>query len=94
MANSTRISGIDQSSRNTNQATRNEPPPFVAATRGNRQMLPVPTAMPSMATIMPQRVVKCSRAPSRCLLGSRLDCNRAQRKWAPFRGVRPDALRT
>src|SRR5690606_33634403 len=39
---------------------RNEPPPFDAATRGNRQMLPVPTAMPSIASIMAQRLVNSS----------------------------------
>jgi hypothetical protein len=56
MANSTRISGIDQRRRKTTHATRKEPPPLDAAIRGNRQMLPVPTAMPSMASIIPQRL--------------------------------------
>ena len=55
IANSTRISGIDQSSRNTTQAIRNDPPPFVPATRGKRQMFPVPTAMPSMTSMVLQR---------------------------------------
>src|SRR5690606_5823111 len=73
IANSTRISGTDHSSRNTTQATRNDPPPFVAATRGKRQMLPVPTAMPSMATIIPQRVENCStRSDNAVLLVSRV----------------------
>src|SRR5690606_1013676 len=52
------ISGTDQSSRKTTHATRKEPPPWDAATGGKRQMLPVPTAMPSMATNMPKRLVK------------------------------------
>ncbi len=55
IANSTNSSGTDQRSRNTTQAIRNEPPPLVAASRGNRQMLPVPTAMPSMTSSVPQR---------------------------------------
>ena len=53
-------SGTDQRSRNTAQATRNEPPPLVAATRGKRQIFPVPTAMPSIARSMPQRELKTS----------------------------------
>src|SRR5690606_19314443 len=52
------MSGTDPSSRKTTHATRKEPPPLEAATRGKRQMLPVPTAMPSMATNMPKRLVK------------------------------------
>ena len=59
--NSTMISGIDHSSRNTAQATRNSPPPFCAAIRGNRQMFPVPTAMPSMASNISQRDENASR---------------------------------
>ena len=51
-------SGTDHRSRNTAHATRKEPPPFEAAMRGKRQMLPVPMAMPSMASSMPQREVK------------------------------------
>ncbi len=60
MANSTRISGTDHARRNTTQANRKLPPPFVATIRGKRQMLPVPTAMPSMASIIPQRDAKTS----------------------------------
>jgi hypothetical protein len=58
MANSTRISGTDHRRRNTAQANRKEPPPLVAATRGNLQILPVPTAMPSMTSMVPQREEK------------------------------------
>jgi hypothetical protein len=39
--------GMDQRRRKTTQATRNDPPPFVAAIRGNLQMFPVPTAIPT-----------------------------------------------
>ena len=59
--NSTSTSGIDHSSKKTIQATRNSPPPFFAAMRGKRQILPVPTAMPSMASIMPSRELNVSR---------------------------------
>ena len=38
IANSVRISGTDQRRRKQTQAIRKEPPPFDAATRGNRQM--------------------------------------------------------
>jgi hypothetical protein len=41
-------------------AKRKLPPPFVATIRGKRQMLPVPTAIPSMASIIPQREAKTS----------------------------------
>ena len=47
--------GMDQSTRNISQGMRNVPPSLVATIRGKRQMLPVPTAMLSMASIMPQR---------------------------------------
>src|SRR5690606_7802147 len=57
MVNSTMSRGTDQMTRKITQATRNDPPPFAAAMRGNRQMFPVPTAMPSMAIIIPQREV-------------------------------------
>jgi hypothetical protein len=53
--NSIRMRGIDQLNRQTSQATRNSPPPLLAAMRGKRQMLPVPTAMLSMASIMVRR---------------------------------------
>ncbi len=60
--NSTRMRGMDQANRNTTHATRNDPPPLVAATRGKRQMFPVPTAMPSMASIIPRRDPNSGRA--------------------------------
>ena len=44
----------------TSQAMRKAPPPFAAATRGNRQILPVPTAIPMAASRMPQRKLKRS----------------------------------
>ena len=61
MPNSTRMSGMDQRNRNASQATMNSPPPFCAAMRGKRQMFPVPTAMPSMASIITQRDENTSR---------------------------------
>ncbi len=53
--NSTRRRGIDHRNRKMTQGIRNSPPPFWAAMRGKRQMLPVPTAIPSMTSIMPRR---------------------------------------
>jgi len=58
--NSRMRSGTDQRSRKTTHATRKEPPPLLAATRGKRQMFPVPTAIPSMARSIPQRELKTS----------------------------------
>ncbi len=58
--NSTIISGTDQRSRKTTQATRKLPPPLVATMRGKRQILPVPTAMPSVASTNPQRLLNRS----------------------------------
>ena len=58
--NSRMRSGTDHSSRNTAHATRKLPPPFEAAMRGKRQMFPVPMAMPSIASSIPQREVKTS----------------------------------
>lgn len=49
---------MDQRRRKTTQATRKEPPPLVAAIRGNRQMFPVPTAIPAMARSIPHRELK------------------------------------
>ena len=50
-AYSAMMSGRLQATRNTSHATRNAPAPsgpaLEAAMRGKRQMLPVPTAMPS-----------------------------------------------
>src|SRR5665811_2327286 len=60
MANSRMMRGTDHAMRNTTHATRNEPPPLVAAMRGKRQMLPVPTAMPSMARSIPHLELKTS----------------------------------
>jgi hypothetical protein len=61
--------GTDQRRRKTAQATRKEPPPFDAAMRGNRQIFPVPTAMPSMARSIPHRELKTSDLDSTgCLL--------------------------
>jgi len=59
------ISGMLQTNRNTIQAIRKAPapsaPPFWAAMRGKRQMLPVPTAMPSTLSSKPRRLAKrCS----------------------------------
>ena len=64
-------SGIDHASRKTTHATRNDPPPLLAAIRGKRQMLPVPTAMPSMARSIPQRDEKTSdrEDTGRCSVG-------------------------
>src|SRR5690606_23593017 len=59
-------------------ATRNEPPPFDAATRGNRQMLPVPTAMPSIASIVAQRLENSS---------GRLTCHPPSSEFAAVRPV-------
>ena len=58
VANSVRIRGTDQRRRKTTHATRKEPPPLEAAMRGKRQMLPVPTAIPSMASIIAARELK------------------------------------
>ena len=58
--NSRMRSGIDQRSRKHAHATRKLPPPLEAAMRGKRQMFPVPTAMPSIASSMPQREVNTS----------------------------------
>ena len=56
------ISGMLQSKRNVTHAMRNAPapssPPLRAAMRGNRQMLPVPTAMPSTLRMRPRREEK------------------------------------
>ena len=54
------VSGTDQARRKTTHATRNDPPPLLAAMRGKRQMLPVPTAMPRVATSSPQRLANTS----------------------------------
>ena len=51
-------SGIAQRKRNINQGIKKAPPPLAARMRGNRQMLPVPTAMPSAAKAEPTRALK------------------------------------
>ena len=66
--NSSMMIGMDHTKRKTIQATRNSPPPFFAAILGNLQMLPVPTAMPIMASIMPVLVLK--RSLILCVLAS------------------------
>ncbi len=66
-ANSLSTRGIDQANMNTNQAIKNAPPPFSAATRGKRQMFPVPTAMPMAASRMPQRELNWSFRPAMCV---------------------------
>ena len=58
IANSHRSSGIDHEIRKIAHGTRNAPPPFVAAIRGKRQMFPVPTAIPSIAMSIAQRLEK------------------------------------
>src|SRR5688500_5911242 len=55
IANSTRSSGTLHVSRKIAHGIRNVPPPLVAAIRGKRQMLPVPTAIPSMTSSIPYR---------------------------------------
>ncbi len=60
--NSRIIKGTDQRMRKQTQAIRKLPPPWVAAIRGNRQILPVPTAIPMVARTKPQRLVNCSEA--------------------------------
>src|SRR5512134_3126944 len=57
IANSTSNRGTLQASRKIAHGMRKVPPPFVAAMRGNRQMFPVPTAIPSMTSSIAQRVV-------------------------------------
>jgi hypothetical protein len=52
--------GIDHRNRKATQLIRKAPPPCSATIRGNRQMFPVPTAMPSMVSIMTQREEKDS----------------------------------
>ncbi len=58
--NSTVRSGIDHKNKNIIQGMRNVPPPFCDMTRGNRQMLPVPTDIPTRAIIRPNLVRKDS----------------------------------
>ena len=54
--------GMDQRNSASSQGMRKEPPPFSAATRGKRQRLPVPTAMPMPARMTPHREVNRSDA--------------------------------
>src|SRR6056297_964660 len=53
-------SGTAQISSATVTAIRNAPPPHSAATRGKRQMLPVPTAIETAAMMIAMRPVHCS----------------------------------
>ena len=92
--NSRTRSGTDHMSRKTAHATRKEPPPFEAAMRGKRQMFPVPTAIPSMASSIPQREVKTSdrvadKRPSRYAVGYAV----GHRARAPGHGLGGPALR-
>ena len=58
MENSTIRRGMDQMNRNTSHRIKKVPTPFVATIRGNRQMLPVPTAMLSIASNIAPRELK------------------------------------
>jgi len=60
IANSAIIKGTDQINKNITHGMRNEPPPFCATILENRQMLPVPTAIPIVAMIKVQREEKNS----------------------------------
>ena len=67
-AYSAMISGMLQMNKKMSQATRKAPAPspplLLAAIRGNRQIFPVPTAIPRTLRISPSRVEKrsCSEA--------------------------------
>src|SRR5210317_2112062 len=83
--NSTIIRGTDQRKRNRIQAIRKLPPPLLATIRGNRQMLPVPTAIPSVATTRPQRLWKRSvktlpRVGSQPLAGGLIEYGKRKRQ--------------
>ena len=60
IANSAIINGTDQIKRKITQGIKNEPPPFCATILENRQIFPVPTAMPIVAIINAQREEKNS----------------------------------
>jgi hypothetical protein len=45
------MSGNDHKNKKVNHGIKKEPPPFVATIRGKRQILPVPTAIPSVEII-------------------------------------------
>ena len=81
--NSRISSGTDQARRKTTQATKNDPPPLLAAMRGNLQIFPVPTAIPSIARSMPQRELKTSDFDDTSIL-PRVGCERV--------GNRPEGL--
>jgi hypothetical protein len=49
--------GMDQRKRKTSQGIRKAPPSYFAAMRGNRQILPVPTAIPIIESKRPHREV-------------------------------------
>jgi hypothetical protein len=54
------ISGTDQISKKMTHGIKNDPPPFWATILENRQILPVPTAMPMTDRIIPHRDVNNS----------------------------------
>jgi hypothetical protein len=54
------IRGTLQTKRKNTQGSRKAPPPFAAAILGNRQMLPVPTAIPMTEMIIPHLDVNLS----------------------------------
>jgi hypothetical protein len=58
--NSMMIKGIDQVKRKIIQGIINDPPPFWAIILGNRQMLPVPIAIPRTDNMRARRDVKKS----------------------------------
>jgi len=86
MTNSAITSGTDHAIMKMSQAIRNEPPPLAAATRGNRQMFPVPTAMPNAARINPHRELKYS---SVFAIASFL--NSSSDSWLPLNSGFPSA---
>ena len=51
---------MDQRKRKISQGIRKVPPPCFATIRGNRQILPVPTARPTMEISKLQRELNCS----------------------------------
>ena len=53
IANSAINNGIDHANRKISHPIINDPPPFAAASRGNLQIFPVPTAAPIVVRINP-----------------------------------------
>ena len=60
MANSAISNGIDHANRKSNHPIINDPPPLAAASRGNLQIFPVPTAAPMVVRISPNLDENCS----------------------------------